>query len=52
LMFRSRPADQPVLSVPALSRLSGAVLIVLSVLIVWWGIFPAVVFQLIQSLLA
>jgi NADH-quinone oxidoreductase subunit N len=52
LMFRSRPADQPLLSVPALSRLSGAVLIVLSVLIVWWGIFPTVVFQLIQSLLA
>jgi NADH-quinone oxidoreductase subunit N len=51
LMFRNQPADQPTLALPRLSRLTGAALIVLSGLVIWWGIYPTAFIQFIQTLM-
>ena len=51
MMFRNRPADQPALTLQAMSRLSGAMLLVLSGLVVWWGIYPTSFIQFIQALM-
>ena len=52
MLFRNRPTDRPALSLPAMSRSSATVLIVLTALVVWWGVFPAPLIQLTQALIA